>query len=642
MKTTSLKSTRRIENKKKKMAALWEISRLNEYDRNLKKKQMSDAENLKLDLIGIEVGPKPKRLRKDSDPSTANIETPPLIGETGPSGKIKLSGEEFASLKKQLREQTIKMRQHPNFRLRDIGDNASLKVDTENRIPLFLSDIQHLILYSQIGVHAPYSPARWCCLEKYNRLLNTNILIIENLSLYHYSSYENNFPFLSSKFQHELEVLAPPSYRGDIIKEISMVPITNTQMKKFINEYGSLESAVTKSEDLFDTVKNLFPIEESILKSDNEYQNALPPSDKFPRTHLLLSGWELVEENYPLPIKGLMQHKYAGYVLTKDKYKEVTPFSPMFGVDCEMCRTSTGDLELTRISIVDEKLNVFYETLVKPDNKIVDYLTRFSGITPKIMKNVTKRLKDVQEELRKKLPPNAILVGQSLSNDMHALKMMHPYIIDTSIIFNITGDRTRKTRLQTLAREFLSEKIQESRKGHCSTEDSSASMKLAQLKLKKSICFGDAVLGGIENEFRTYAELGSRNYATSMLKQVTKLDKSASVTALEDICSTYKYYVDKGTEGQEHNKIKFYQEKTNGDVIKKFCKSVLQQSLNIAHIKIPENQLLTNITQTFKTVDQWVQDIYNHTAAPGLCIVLFGGQKEGGNGGCFIQVKGNY
>ncbi|XP_045462527.1 RNA exonuclease 5 isoform X2 [Harmonia axyridis] len=638
MKITSSKRTQRIENKKKKMAALWEISQLNEYDRALKKKQKLEAVVTEINSIDIEVEPKPKRLRTELENIEENIEKPPLIGS---SGKVKLSGEEFIALKKRLREQTSKMRQHPTFRLREIGDNASLKTDTENRIPLFLSDVQHLILYSQIGVHAPYSPARWCCLEKYNRLLNTNIFVIENLSMYHFSSYESSFQFLSSKFQHKLEVLSPFSYRGDIVKEISMVPITSTQMKKFINEYGNLESAVMKSEDLFDTVRNLFPIEEDLSNSEN-YDKELPPTDKFPRTQLLLSGWELVEENFPLPIKGLMENKYDGYVLTKDKYSEVTPLSPMFGIDCEMCKTSSGDLELTRISIVDEKLNVFYETLVKPHNKIVDYLTRYSGITPKLMKNVTTRLKDVQDALRKILPANAILVGQSLSNDLHALKMMHPYIIDTSIIFNITGDRTRKTRLQTLAREFLSEKIQESRKGHCSTEDSSASLKLAQLKLTKSITFGDAVLGGIENEFRCYPELGNRNYATSMLKQVTRMEKSASLTALEDICAKYKYYVDKGSEAKSDSKIKFFSESSNKDVVKKFCGAVLQQSLNIAHIRIPETQLDTkNATQTIKTVDQWIQDIYNHTAAPGLCIVIFGGQKDGGNACCFIQVRGN-
>lgn len=102
--------------------------------------------------------------------------------------------------------------------------------------------------------------------------------------------------------------------------------------------------------------------------------------------------------------------------------------------------------------MVDENMQIFYEQLVKPHNKIVDYLTKYSGITPKMLKNVKKRLSEVQEELRKLLPPDSILVGQSLSNDLHALKMMHPYVIDTSVIFNITGNRNRKSKLQTLTR----------------------------------------------------------------------------------------------------------------------------------------------------------------------------------------------
>lgn len=50
--------------------------------------------------------------------------------------------------------------------------------------------------------------------------------------------------------------------------------------------------------------------------------------------------------------------RYSEYVLTKDSYEEATTTSPMFALDCEMCKTTTGDLELTRISIVDESMNV--------------------------------------------------------------------------------------------------------------------------------------------------------------------------------------------------------------------------------------------------------------------------------------------
>ena len=53
----------------------------------------------------------------------------------------------------------------------------------------------------------------------------------------------------------------------------------------------------------------------------------------------------------------------------------------------------------------------------------------------------------VQTSLREILPEDCILVGQSLNSDLNALKMMHPYVIDTSVIFNITGDRSLLTHL---------------------------------------------------------------------------------------------------------------------------------------------------------------------------------------------------
>ena len=43
--------------------------------------------------------------------------------------------------------------------------------------------------------------------------------------------------------------------------------------------------------------------------------------------------------------------------MTRDEYAEVTPSSPMWGLDCEMCRT-TVESELTRISIVNENKEV--------------------------------------------------------------------------------------------------------------------------------------------------------------------------------------------------------------------------------------------------------------------------------------------
>ena len=114
---------------------------------------------------------------------------------------------------------------------------------------------------------------------------------------------------------------------------------------------------------------------------------------------------------------------------------------------------------------------------MKPHNKITNYLTRFSGITEGLLVDVETRLADVQNKLRSSLPPDAILVGQSLNGDLNALQMMHPYVIDTSVIYNITGTRRRKTKLSVLSDMFLGEKIQVGGKdGHNPMEDAKAAM----------------------------------------------------------------------------------------------------------------------------------------------------------------------
>ena len=103
---------------------------------------------------------------------------------------------------------------------------------------------------------------------------------------------------------------------------------------------------------------------------------------------------------------------YKEFVFTSDSYDEVSEDSPMFSVDCEMCLTTSGRNELTRISVVNERMEQMYHSLVMPPNPIVNYLTRYSGITEEMLRGVTTTLADVQAELRRVLPPNAILVGQ--------------------------------------------------------------------------------------------------------------------------------------------------------------------------------------------------------------------------------------
>lgn len=355
-------------------------------------------------------------------------------------------------MKKELNARKHSNRNAPRLRLREYGERASLAVDHENRIPIFFTDVQNLLMNALIGHGSPCTPERWCWLEKPLKLSHCLTVIVEGMSLYHFISNESIFTEINSIFETKLEVIMP---KNCTLQELAYVPLTNAQKQKLIEEFGSLEVAVEMNKDPSLIINRIFNIEDTKdLQDDIKAEDILvPPADgsisikelvgrkaKIGRTKLLLSALQMVEDDYPLPLRGELSKKYKNFVFTKDNYKPVSDDSPMFGVDCEMCKTSSGYNELTRVSIVNEDHKTIYESLVRPVNKIIDYLTKYSGITEEMMNSVTKTLNVVQKEIRELLPPDAILIGQSLNVDLHAMKMFHPYCIDTSVIFNITGE----------------------------------------------------------------------------------------------------------------------------------------------------------------------------------------------------------
>lgn len=357
----------------------------------------------------------------------------------------------------------------------------------------------------------------------------------------------------------------------------------------------------------------------------------------------------MVEENYPIPLKGELANKYNEYVLTQDEYKEASVNSPMFGLDCEMCRTTSGSLELTRVSIVDEKMNLIYDSLVKPDNGITDYLTQFSGITKEMLDGVTTKLADVQEFIKELLPSDAILVGQSLNADLHSLKMMHPYIIDTSVIYNITGDRHRKSKLQTLVREFLSERIQEKKSGHCSTEDSQASMKLVQLKLANTIDFGDAVLVNQKKLEAIEATLLNTQSSKVLSPVLGGFNKSTMIVGCEDVVKEYSRYLKNSSLNvmeenfDKHKNMKLIVSESNQSAVTRTSQMVMENALTFCHLRLEQSELThENIGKTLDSVNGWIKDVWKGTALYGLVCVVFGGERNklnSENGACFFNVK---
>lgn len=118
--------------------------------------------------------------------------------------------------------------------------------------------------------------------------------------------------------------------------------------------------------------------------------------------------------------------------------------------------------------------------------------------------------------------------------------------------------RYRKTKLQILAHEFLGERIQTSKAGHCSAEDSKASMKLVQLKLANSVNYGDAVLLGdcdievlkmkvsaetITQQTQHTQNMELKKYGTSIFSHLTKNRNTAAIVGKEEIISEYAKYL---------------------------------------------------------------------------------------------------
>lgn len=97
--------------------------------------------------------------------------------------------------------------------------------------------------------------------------------------------------------------------------------------------------------------------------------------DKISRTSLLLNPVQLIRENYPLPFDTTSEDRFADYVNSKDEYEPVSDRSPLYALDCEMCFNEDGEAELVWFAMVDEGLQVVYETFVKPRKTIRRYLT---------------------------------------------------------------------------------------------------------------------------------------------------------------------------------------------------------------------------------------------------------------------------
>ncbi|KAI8040589.1 hypothetical protein M5D96_006532 [Drosophila gunungcola] len=626
----SAKQHERNEKKKKKLAALANLMELNDRDRLheaelSKKRDAAEAEVEEKTPTKVEngddgfttVGSKRKARNRRSNPEQeveSGAPQVPAAESTEPAAKRSrnheaggdslpqeigsLSEDQYKQLSAELRRRKRQIEDVPGLRLREMGQRASLETPQDARTPIFLTDIQNLLMTALIGQKSPCRPDRWCSVEKWLSLSHSVVVILEGLSLYHYLSNESQFEATNRIFSTKLEMLLPPQDEGQIIDEIAKIPLTNVQARKLIEEHGSLESAPPVANDLH-------------------------ADDKFPRTKLLLSALQMVDEGYPIPMQGDLHSRFREFKFTKNSYEPVTNRSPMFGVDCEMCQTAAGFNELTRISIVNEEYKTVYETLVLPDNRITNYLTQFSGITEEIMRKVTKKLDEVQQEVSDLLPPDAILVGH--------------------VCFNISGVRRRKSKLKHLAATFLKETIQENDEGHDSIEDSRATLKLVKMKLANSIEFGDEILTQ-QKRLQELANASSGDtISNNLFAHVAKRDKRTAIVTVGDLQPRLKDVILKAGEAvpKDHSlAVRVHEVSTSKEAVRKVSEIALENALTIANLRVPEQDfVLDSAERNVAKLDKTIDRLWNSVAHNGLFLVLMGGSKECTKGVAKIAIK---
>lgn len=188
-------------------------------------------------------------------------------------------------------------------------------------------------------------------------------------------------------------------------------------------------------------------------------------------------------------------------------------------IDGEMGYTVHG-LELIRLtatSWTDGK--DLFDILVRPVGPILDLNSRFSGVYPEDMASALPWSPDTNMNNDKKnskfsivsspaaarsllfsyLSPKTPLIGHGLENDLNAVRIIHPTVVDTALLFPHRMGLPYRNSLKALAFKYLKRVIQKQeetgmsnsqnkdvRLGHDSREDANAAGDLVKYAIKAS------------------------------------------------------------------------------------------------------------------------------------------------------------
>ncbi|TDL16847.1 hypothetical protein BD410DRAFT_901803 [Rickenella mellea] len=310
-----------------------------------------------------------------------------------------------------------------------------------------------------------------------------------------------SLPFISAKFSHACPTRAP----GDANKMHSI-------LSAFFHGPVSAEEKRRRA-----------------LAISEQGASSTAKNDSGPESYVLTPE-QMLENEYPVPrYMADVFEMQDGWVETPESSSTTTTTTErakVYAIDCEMCQTENGK-ELARVCMIDFDTDlVVLDQLVKPSAPIVDYLTRWSGITEQALQGVTTTLSDVQNSIFRLLSPTSttktpILLGHSLESDLHALKLAHPRCIDTALLYHHPRGRPLKPGLAWLTKRWCNREIQMGGEGgHDPEEDARACVELLRLKIKNGPGFGE-----FKTDHESIFERLSRSSSSPQPKRTAVVDR---------------------------------------------------------------------------------------------------------------------
>jgi hypothetical protein len=162
--------------------------------------------------------------------------------------------------------------------------------------------------------------------------------------------------------------------------------------------------------------------------------------------NICLSEQEMEKNHFPS-----YRHLTKQFILFPPTIKHA---KAIISIDCEFCRTTVG-LEVIRVIVVNEHLEVILNEIIRPKGDIVDLLEQVHGLSESQILSAQYRLQDIQQMLCQICDQNTLLVGHGLDCDLKGLKFLHFRVADTKVLFNCESETT----LASLSRRVLKKEI---------------------------------------------------------------------------------------------------------------------------------------------------------------------------------------